>query len=463
MDASAVTTIDPAAGRGPARHSGRSPGSSAEDSEERFAVPEDVERSDAGLAARSADPASAGGGAARAEAPDHAWRARVALLREAQAAQLGASRAATMDGGASTREPAGEAPEAPTLEGPSAGAEETPEGRATRDGGARGASAAGTAASEVDPDAPEVDEPGGPRSQSSEVEPEPARGPRQGRAPMAGQAGASGRAPQAGDVGASRPPVRLEARELRGEAGEQRAAQEVAAKGGSRPTGVAADAAAAESADARAAARKDAKADDRVDEARRARRPGEGAPRVGEPAAAAAGVPTQVVTAASAGAAAQEVLDAAAPTGQGATVVLDEGPGGDDAVIRVTDAEVGPLEVRVRRDGQDLSVRVRAEDLGLRQQMLDTLPEIRRELAKAQLVGGRVDVREQTLRAEVEAGGRGPGGGPGEGAAGADQGGRGRGRGGVALGGTEAARAGASPHDSTPQERAPGGRLRVIA
>jgi len=68
--------------------------------------------------------------------------------------------------------------------------------------------------------------------------------------------------------------------------------------------------------------------------------------------------------------------------------------GGDDAVIRLSDTEAGKLEVRLRRDGENLSLRLKADDPSGRQQMLDGMSDLRRELVKSDLVEGRVDVAE---------------------------------------------------------------------
>ena len=61
------------------------------------------------------------------------------------------------------------------------------------------------------------------------------------------------------------------------------------------------------------------------------------------------------------------------------------------------DTEAGELEVRVSTNGQDLIVRVHAQDVTLRDRMLETLPELQQALAEEGLVEGRVDVGEQGL------------------------------------------------------------------
>ena len=68
-----------------------------------------------------------------------------------------------------------------------------------------------------------------------------------------------------------------------------------------------------------------------------------------------------------------------------------------EAVLRVQDTEAGELEVRVSTNGQDLIVRVHAQDVTLRERMLETLPELEQALAAEGLVDGRVDVGEQNL------------------------------------------------------------------
>jgi len=65
-----------------------------------------------------------------------------------------------------------------------------------------------------------------------------------------------------------------------------------------------------------------------------------------------------------------------------------------DAVLRLQDTEAGSLEVRVRVDGKDLFVALRAEDAAMREQMLQDLKEVQRQLANEELVEGTVHVGE---------------------------------------------------------------------
>ncbi len=69
-----------------------------------------------------------------------------------------------------------------------------------------------------------------------------------------------------------------------------------------------------------------------------------------------------------------------------------EDPG--DTVLRLNETEAGQLEVRIRSNGDDLVVLVKAEEQALRQKMIDGLPELRKALDRAELVAGRVDVAE---------------------------------------------------------------------
>ncbi len=69
-----------------------------------------------------------------------------------------------------------------------------------------------------------------------------------------------------------------------------------------------------------------------------------------------------------------------------------EDPG--DTVLRLNETEAGKLEVRIRANGDDLMVLVKAEEQALRQKMLDGLPDVRKALDRAELVAGRVDVAE---------------------------------------------------------------------
>jgi len=65
-----------------------------------------------------------------------------------------------------------------------------------------------------------------------------------------------------------------------------------------------------------------------------------------------------------------------------------------DAVLRLQDTEAGSLEVRVRVDGKDLFVALRAEDAAMREQMLQDIKEVQRQLAEEGLVEGNVHVGE---------------------------------------------------------------------
>lgn len=69
-----------------------------------------------------------------------------------------------------------------------------------------------------------------------------------------------------------------------------------------------------------------------------------------------------------------------------------EDPG--DTVLRLNETDAGKLEVRIRANGDDLMVLVKAEEQALRQKMVDGLPELRKALDRAELVAGRVDVAE---------------------------------------------------------------------
>ena len=72
--------------------------------------------------------------------------------------------------------------------------------------------------------------------------------------------------------------------------------------------------------------------------------------------------------------------------------VRTEDPG--DTVLRLRETDAGQLEVRIRSNGDNLMVLVKAEEQALRQKMVEGLPELRRALDKAELVAGRVDVAE---------------------------------------------------------------------
>jgi len=76
--------------------------------------------------------------------------------------------------------------------------------------------------------------------------------------------------------------------------------------------------------------------------------------------------------------------------------------GDSDAVIRVSEGAAGALEVKVKREGNDLSLRVRAEDLALRHVMVDSLPELKQELQKANLVEGQIEVQEDGIEDQMQ-------------------------------------------------------------
>jgi flagellar hook-length control protein FliK len=76
--------------------------------------------------------------------------------------------------------------------------------------------------------------------------------------------------------------------------------------------------------------------------------------------------------------------------------------GDSDAVIRLAQSAAGALEVKVKREGKDLSLRVRADDMALRQVMLDTLPELKQELQKANLVQGHIEVAEEGIDDQMQ-------------------------------------------------------------
>jgi flagellar hook-length control protein FliK len=89
-------------------------------------------------------------------------------------------------------------------------------------------------------------------------------------------------------------------------------------------------------------------------------------------------------------------------------LVAQRGPaGGDrigdaDTVIRISEGAAGALQVKVRRDGDDLSLRVRAEDLAMRHVMAESLPELKHELQKANLVEGDIEVREDGIEDQMQ-------------------------------------------------------------
>lgn len=65
-----------------------------------------------------------------------------------------------------------------------------------------------------------------------------------------------------------------------------------------------------------------------------------------------------------------------------------------DATIRVPTADAGSLEVKLRRAGEDLQVKMKAEDAATRRVMLEAFPELRQEFNRANIVEGKVDVQE---------------------------------------------------------------------
>ncbi|MGM0577161.1 MAG: flagellar hook-length control protein FliK [Myxococcota bacterium] len=77
-----------------------------------------------------------------------------------------------------------------------------------------------------------------------------------------------------------------------------------------------------------------------------------------------------------------------------------------ETVVRVSDTEAGNLEARVRMEGSDLHVRLRADEALRHQRLLDALPQVRRELDREGLVDGRVHVSTWDGEASGE-GGRG--------------------------------------------------------
>lgn len=441
MDAMTMLHADPTATRPAGRERRQSQGGADDGQEVRFEVPEDVERSDAGLAQIRPEPVAAAPDRAPAQAAsagDRMWLAQQRL--QSNAAGL------DMDG-----------PDQPLAQGPERVPRPPRHGRPAQD-------------------VPQMTDPA--RTQA------PAESTRQQPAPSRSDADAS-KAPvrQAPAPPSEQPaPTRTQTQPATvNESGAEdmtRAVEALAraeAVRGSRARQVAQRATGHERAhagnDARATAAKEssgasvqtaaAEAASRAGEARdtdqtrrQTRTRTQLATARGEgPAVIAGAIPTAAVGAAAPAAGAQETLEATAPTAE-PRISVDGGPGGDDAVIRLNDGEAGPLEVRVRRDGQDLSVRVRAEDLGLRQQMLESLPEIRRELAKASLVEGRIDVSEQDVRAEVGAHGQ-QAAGDGEAGAGDEAA--------AASGDGAAAPPGAIPDTSTTAQSAHAGRLRVIA
>ena len=65
-----------------------------------------------------------------------------------------------------------------------------------------------------------------------------------------------------------------------------------------------------------------------------------------------------------------------------------------ETVIRLQNTDVGELEIRIRQEGDNLIVRVHTEEQALRQRLLESLPDVRARLDKANLVAGRVDIAQ---------------------------------------------------------------------
>ena len=76
--------------------------------------------------------------------------------------------------------------------------------------------------------------------------------------------------------------------------------------------------------------------------------------------------------------------------------------GDADTVIRISEGAAGALHVKVKRQGDDLSLRVRAEDLAMRHVMAESLPDLKQELQKANLVEGEIEVREDGIDDEMQ-------------------------------------------------------------
>jgi hypothetical protein len=69
-----------------------------------------------------------------------------------------------------------------------------------------------------------------------------------------------------------------------------------------------------------------------------------------------------------------------------------------DTTVKFSDAKLGNIEARISLNGQDISIRLSADDSASRQGLMDVLAEIRRELKEAQLVEGKVDVSQERER-----------------------------------------------------------------
>ncbi|MDP6945583.1 MAG: hypothetical protein QF464_15650, partial [Myxococcota bacterium] len=76
--------------------------------------------------------------------------------------------------------------------------------------------------------------------------------------------------------------------------------------------------------------------------------------------------------------------------------------GDADAIIRIPDSAAGALQVKVKRQGDDLSLRVRAEDLAMRNVMAESLPELKHELQKANLVDGQIEIQEDGVEDQMQ-------------------------------------------------------------
>ena len=76
--------------------------------------------------------------------------------------------------------------------------------------------------------------------------------------------------------------------------------------------------------------------------------------------------------------------------------------GDSDAIIRVSEGTAGALQVKVKREGDDLTLRVRAEDLAMRQVMAESFPELKTELQRANLVEGEIEIREDGIEDQMQ-------------------------------------------------------------
>lgn len=66
--------------------------------------------------------------------------------------------------------------------------------------------------------------------------------------------------------------------------------------------------------------------------------------------------------------------------------------------VKFVDAKLGQVEARITMNGQDLTVRLRAEESASRQAIVDVLGEIRRGIKEADLVNGKLDVSQERER-----------------------------------------------------------------